>query len=493
MRAAILLVALALPLRTGAQDVVIGRDGRGRGADVVRSIASRRHVLRAGRDRLDIARDTTISTNLLVLGRPTYLSGRVLGDVVVVGADLYLRPGSDVTGRAVAVGGTVSSTMLGRVGDGVESIRDETFDARLDGDHYVLDHRSLRVEDAPDPLVSPSGIFGLKTPGYDRVDGLSLPVGVVAQFGDHALELEPMATYRSRLGVVDPGLLVRTRDRETLRLEGRLARDTRTNEGWILSNLINSVTSIFGGTDTRNYFRADLGEARLYHWTERGSSTVEPYLGARFERVRPITAVGNVWSLFGREDRDRMARPNPLVEEGDIGSVLGGIRFNNSSFVRSVIRLDAEQLLSAPTGTSNVTQFVFDGEAEVPSFRTHMLKVHVHGVGTAGGSAPLARHVYLGGPGTLATLDLLEQGGTALLYVESRYLIPLPRIVLPLLGSPILTLRDAFGGAGVGSLPGLQHEIGVGIGLQVLRVEYTQAVAGKSGSHFGFGVSLSRQ
>ena len=494
MRAPLLLLVLvALPLGARAQDVVVRSGGRGRATEAVRSIADRRHVLRAGKDRLDIARDTTIDTNLLVLGRPTYLSGRVLGDVVVVGADLYLRPGSDVTGRAVAIGGTVSSTMLGRVGDGVESIRDETFDAHLEGDHYVLEHRSLRAEDGEDPLFAPAGFFGVKAPGYDRVDGLSLPVGAIVQFRDHALEIEPVATYRSRLGVVDPGLFVRTRDRETFRFAGRVARDTRTNEGWIYSDLINAVTSIFGGTDTRNYFRADLGEGRLFHWTERGSSSMEPYLGGRFERVRPITGAGNVWSLFGRDDSLRMARPNPLVERGDIGSVLAGIRLNNASFVRSVIRVDAEQLLSAPAGTSNVTQFVIDGEVEVPSFRTHMLKVHAHGVGTVGGGAPRARYVYLGGPGTLSTLDLLEQGGTALLYVESRYLIPLPSIRLPVLGSPVLTLRDAFGGAGVGSLPELQHEIGVGIGLQILRVEYTQAVAGKSGSHFGFGISLSRQ
>ena len=104
---------------------------------------------------------------------------------------------------------------------------------------------------------------------------------------------------------------------------------------------------------------------------------------------------------------------------------------------------------------------------------------------------PAARYAYLGGSGTLATLDLLEQGGTSLLYLESRYLIPIDAVVLPFVGSPVLTLRDAFGSAGVGSLPSFQHEVGVGIGLSVLRLEYTRAVAGKSGSKFGVGISLS--
>jgi hypothetical protein len=119
------------------------------------------------------------------------------------------------------------------------------------------------------------------------------------------------------------------------------------------------------------------------------------------------------------------------------------------------------------------------------------MQFHAHAVGTRG-DAPRSRYAYLGGSGTLRTLDLLEQGGTALFYLESRYLIPIERILLPVVGTPIITLRDAFGSAGVGSLPSFQHEVGIGIGVSVLRLEYTRAVAGRDGSEVGIGISLSR-
>lgn len=474
-----------------AQEVVVRKAGAGQGAAIVREVLARPHVVRAGTGALELPRDSTITTSLLVLGRPTFLASRVDGDVVVVGADLFLRPGVDVRGRAVAIGGTVAETSLGQVRGGVLSLRDETYAVEQSGGRYLLEYRDQRVEDG-EPLVQPAGVFGLKMPKYDRVNGLSLPVGALLQFGRHAVEVEPYVTYRSRLGVVDGAVELRTRDSTAFRVLGRVARDTRSNDRWIYGDLINSATSLFAGSDTRNYFRADLGEARVIARVERGSTTLSPYVGGRFERVRPITAVGNVWSLFGRRDSLKMARPNPAVERGEIGSALAGIELKTVGSVSALVAVDLEQGFRAPVGTSTFTQVTLDGALDLPTFLTQSLKLRAHAVGTAGSAVPAARYAYLGGSGSLATLDLLEQGGDALLYLESRYLIPLPMIVLPVVGAPTLTLRDAFGAAGVGSLPAFQHEVGVGIGLSVLRVEYTRAVAGKSGSRFGVGISLGR-
>ena len=492
MRLALLLAPLFATVAR-SQDVVVRDAGAAQGAASVRAVAAAPHVLFAGTAPLVCPRDSTITTSLLVLGRPTYLASRVQGDVVVVGGDLFLRPGVDISGRAVAIGGTVAQTTLGRVGGGVQSLRDETFAVQPDGARYLLDYRSLRVggDEERDPMFGLAGIYGVKIPSYDRVDGVSLPVGVLLQLGDHAVEIEPLLTYRSRLGVVDPSVEFRTREEAPVRFVARAARDTRTNDAWIYGNLINSLTTIWSGTDTRNYFRADLGDARVIRTFEKDAYTFSPYVGGRFERVKSITATGDVWSAFGRDDSLRMTRPNPPVEPGNIGSALVGAQFRSAGFDTSVVTVDVEQGFSAPAGTATFTQFTLDGEVQLPSFRTHLLKVRAHGVATAGAQVPAARYAYLGGSGTLATLDLLEQGGTSLLYLESRYLIPIDAVVLPVVGSPVLTLRDAFGSAGVGSLPSFQHEVGVGIGLSVLRLEYTRAVAGKSGSKFGVGISLS--
>jgi hypothetical protein len=160
-------------------------------------------------------------------------------------------------------------------------------------------------------------------------------------------------------------------------------------------------------------------------------------------------------------------------------------------------RLDiaVEPAFRVPAATSRFVQLTIDGAVSFPTFGTQRLHVRAHAVATQGDTVPMARFAYLGGTGTLRTLELMEQGGSALLYVENRYTIPLeviPIVLGPAAIIPVLTLRDAFGAAGVGSLPGLQHEIGVGIGLSALHFDVTRGVAGRKHTELGVGISMSR-
>jgi hypothetical protein len=491
-------VLLALMLASGsarAQEVVLREPGPGPAAEIVRRVVAGPHVVRAGDGPLELPRDSTITSSLLVLGRPTYLASRVQGDVVVIGADLFLRPGVDVSGRAVAIGGTVATTTLGRVAGGIESRRDETFIVHRDdaGARYSLDYRTDRAEER-EPIFSLTGLSGVQIPTYDRVDGLSIGVGGMLQLREHAVEVEPAVTYRSRLGVADPSLTLRVNPLGAQRLEVRVARDTRTNDDWIYGDLVNSALTFFTGADTRNYFRSSLGEAQLTWRVERESYLLEPFIGGRFERVSAITAVGNVWSVTGRTSAEKMRRPNPLVEAGDLGSALIGADYasQGSGVVNSRASVTVEPGLKVPGSTAKFVQLSVHGAIDFPTFHTQRLHVKVHGVATHGDSVPMARYAYLGGSGSLRTLELLEQGGSALLYVENRYTIPIDAIVLPLGISPVLTLRDAFGAAGVGSLPALQHEVGVGIGMSAVRLDVTRGVAGRKRTEVGLGISLSR-
>jgi hypothetical protein len=131
------------------------------------------------------------------------------------------------------------------------------------------------------------------------------------------------------------------------------------------------------------------------------------------------------------------------------------------------------------------------GSVEFPTFGTQSLRVKVHGVATHGDNVPRSRYAYLGGTGTLSSLDLLEEGGSALLYVENRYLIPIEAIQLPVIGAPVFSVRDAFGAAGVGSLPALQHEIGAGIGVSALHLDVNTGVTGRKRTNVSLGISLS--
>lgn len=492
MSRTILALALLLPSLLGAQDVLV-RDGTtARSAEFIREGQAQPHVVIMGTSRLDLPRDSTVTSTLIVIGRPTYLASKVQGNVVVIGADLFLRPGSEITGHAVAIGGTVATTTLGLVEGHVVSFRDDMYDVTPQAGGYMLDFRNQNVATTI-PLVQPAGIMGLMMPTYDRVDGLSLPVGALVRLADGRIEVEPSVTYRSRLGAFDPAVDVRVNPEGAVRFAGRAGKFTRTNDAWNYSDLVNSATTFFAGIDARNYFRSKGGEGRLFGLVSHPGFWLEPFVGGRYETVDPITAAGNVYSVRGRKSDEKMARINPLVESGSIGSALLGASLTDTAgLVVSRVRAEVERSLRTMAGTAGFTQLTLDGHVAFPTFGTQSLHFRVHGVATAGDSVARARYAYLGGSGTLPVLELLEQGGDQLLFVESRYLIPLDRIMLPFIGAPVLTVRHIMGGAGVGSLPSLEQEIGVGIGLSALRLDYTQDVTKSRGHKISVGISLTK-
>ena len=65
-------------------------------------------------------------------------------------------------------------------------------------------------------------------------------------------------------------------------------------------------------------------------------------------------------------------------------------------------------------------------------------------------------------------------------------------IALPKLGSPTLHLRHLLGAAGVGTLPKLEQELGVGVGISVVRFEGTFDAAGKRDARYSAGFVFGR-
>lgn len=490
------LLALLAPLGATAQQVSIRERGLGPGAAVIDSVLAQPHAVRTGQGPLVLPRDSTVSRSLVVIGRPTYVASRVQGDLMVIGGDLYLRPGSDISGRAIAIGGTVSETTLGRVGGTVQSHRDETFVAEAGtGGRISLVARDLRMNRTGDTarVVRLAGIRGVKIPSYDRVNGLSLPVGVLIVPGDGMLAFEPTLTYRSRLGELDPQVAMRVGPVDYPRFTARVARDTRTNERWITGDLINSLKTFAFGTDTRNYFRSDIAEGFAFRPRESETARVVPFVGARYERVSPVTATGNVYSILFQSDSEKVRRPNPLVERGDIGSALAGVEYRSlpeDDPVRTVLRGSLEQSVVSPAGTSNFTQLTLDGTYQFPTFGTHRLHLRGHAVATIGGATPMARYAYLGGSRTLSISRLLEFGGDQLVFLDSRYLIPFERPVLPVVGPPALTLIHRIGGAGVRTLGSLEQEVGASVAFGPLDIELSVGASGQGRSRFGVGVTL---
>jgi hypothetical protein len=489
----------AKPARAQQHDsaprVFVRDAGPGRAGRWLREALAGPHVLIIS-DSLhpaDLPRDTTIATTVVVLG-PARVASTVHGDVFVVGGDLFLHPGVQIDGRAIAIGGGVYWTSLGKVAGGRFSFPEFTYvSTRLADGSIALDYLALEKRDTR--VVVWPGVYGLRLPAYDRTDGVSIPFGPTLRFDTARVEIDPLVTYRSQLGTVDPEIDVRATIGRRLTVEGRVGRVTETNERWIYGDLSNSLSTGFGGTDARNYYRANRAEARVaYRW--EGPTTqltlLAGGLGEKASSVRPdSSATGGPWSLFGRRDRERMLRGNPHIAPGTITSALGGFRVDFADqMVVGRLTAETEVPFSTP-GDERFVQTTLDGVVGFPTFKTQRLELESHAVLTTGDSTPPQRYAYLGGSGTLPTFDLLQFGGDELFFVEGRYIIPVDRIKVKFLGSPTFTLRYMTGGAAVSKFPTLEQNVGIRLAISFLRVDYIIDPASRD-TELSFGLSFFR-
>ena len=396
----------------------------------------------------------------------------------------------------------------------------------LAGHTSVLDAQDTTTTTAADtgyaqyhesPISLPLG-FGLRIPSYDRVNGLALPWGPKLELGDGRLDVDALVTYRSNLGKWDPSLegTIRPGDENELRFFA--GRGTFTNDAWIRGDLTNSAAAFFAGSDSRNYYRADRGTARFARTFTSASVTFAPFIGGNVEHdwsTGSLAPTKSPWSFYGRKGDLKMRRPNPRVARGSITSALGGAAIQVvrgdvegkldallEQSVRTALKPDCAGvpvfgLCSQPQPGDSFTQATFDGHVSFPTFGTQTFAFKGHGVLTGGsGITPVQRFAYLGGSSTLATVNLLALGGDRLLFVQGDYIVPIDRIQLPFVGSPFIGLRYAAGNAGVGGLPALIQNLGVGLGVSFVRADYTIDPAQNRSpfsrkSAFSVGLSLS--
>ncbi|MHB1222555.1 MAG: hypothetical protein ACYC2G_00705, partial [Gemmatimonadaceae bacterium] len=332
---ALVLAAAVLPAgKALAQSrLEISEPGPGPAGALLTEVVARPYLLRLPPEgRLELPRDSSFDRSLIVVGGDLMLAGAVEGDVVVVGGDLFLRPGVRVSGRAIAIGGGVYPTDVGEVGGETIALRDVDFDilsggSAIDGpdDLVRLGYRSTVVDYRE--YISLPGLYGVRLPGYDRVNGLSFGFGPRIRLRDDRLTLDPVVTYRSDIGEVDPSLVAELALGERSALAGRAERGTFTNDGWSRPDAVNSAASLFLGSDSRNYWRATRVEALLRREFALADGPFTLAGGARWEDARSVgPEVGSrsgPWALSHADDEtDGMLRPNPPVLRGRMVSAL---------------------------------------------------------------------------------------------------------------------------------------------------------------------------
>ncbi len=461
--------AAATPLVVEIRDVGPGEAGR-----LLRDVLARPHVvLEPGVETLALPRDSVVDRTVVVVGSDVTVASRVAGDVVVIGGDLFIHPGADVAGRAIAFGGGVYDSRLASVQGGLFPFRDETFAVTREAAVLALAYR--RLDTRPRATFTLPGLYGLRLPTYTRVDGLAVPVGAGLLLPRLGIELDAVATYRSHLGTVDPSLAARRAlDRRT-DVELIAERATYTNDAWMRGGIVNSATTLVFGDDERNYYRGVRVGGRVARRWEGTSGLIEPWLGLRTEDARSVGpargATSEPWSMLGRDDTTRALRPNPPVLDGRITSALVGARgewFAQGLSGRGTAWVEAPL---ASVADRRFVQLTADATTEFPTVRDHILQLAAHVVLTVGDTAPPQRFAYLGGGSSIPTVRELTLGGDQLLFLEGTYLVPLPRPVLPLVGSPVVGLRYIVGSAGVQRLPAFTQNVGLSLMVMPLQLD----------------------
>jgi hypothetical protein len=462
------------------------------------------HIVMDGRGRpLNLPRGTSFDSSLVIVSPRATVGATVNGDVIVVGGDLFTHPGARIRGDAIAIGGGVYQSTLGVVQGGVEAFRDETFEVSRAPGAIALAHSTTRIDYETRVVSWPLGV-GVRVPSYTRVDGLVLPWGPYINLARGRILIDPTVTYRSDLGAVDPGLRA-TIEAGALRLVADARRATFSNDRWIRAEPQNSLSTLWSGRDTRNYYRADRIEGRAGVRVRPGNLVLEPYVGARSELAwstgGELSRDSHPWSVFGRDSIDGIFRPNPPVAHGRIVSMIAGaalrwtpedVRLGLSADLERAWDREASASPSTPEVGTPFTQLTLHGTVAFPTFAGQRLTARARAVTSSSGAKrpPPQRYAYLGGRGTIPTMDLLSEGGTELFHFATNYSIPVRVIQLPYVGSPTLTLRYMTGAAGIDELPRFTQNVGARLAVRFISAEFLMDPRTKE-KRFGVGFAFT--
>jgi len=430
---------------------------------VVRAVLAQPHDMLCARDttKLTLSKGANIPRSIVLVAHGAIVEDTVHGDVMVIGGDLFLHPGSHIDGHAIAICGGVYASAQASVRYGVVIEPCEKLKLTADGPTVALEYWPRGI--APPFAIRFPGIFyGLRVPSYDRSDGLSVGYGPSLNFDSLHLHIAPLVTYRSNLGHFDPSLNINWR---FLTLLGE--RSTVTNDAWSRPNYFNSTATFGTGSDARNYYRSDHVSLTATHtYGDAKSTNIVPFIGVNDEFDRSVGpdlhSRHYAWSLINPLDTSGIRRVNPPITRGRIISTLAGFKGQWSGEAggpSATGSFGLEVPFTSPVSGTWV-QSTLDADLKIPAIADHTFEFITHDIVTAGHAAPAQRFGYLGGAPTIPTLFMLQKGGDDLVWLSASYLIPVHIFTIPLFGPPQVGAYYATGTAGVRHLGQFTNNIG---------------------------------
>jgi hypothetical protein len=315
--------------------------------------------------RFDLSPGDTIASTLAVLNGPLIVRGTILGDLVVINADMRLDSTAVITGSVTVVGGTVTNRSLGRVDGNMQvwrsqlAVRNDSGQLVAEDDETMLSRysrwRAGPGADLQDIIIASAN-------SYNRIEQLSILFGPRLRLnqGTSRVTFEALGIFRTgnRLSWerenLGSRLLAEFRqgtDARHFAVGARHIDEVDAVEKWSLSAAESGLTSLLFARDYRDY------------WNRFG--------GSAFVRVVPTRAlelsvsVGreqwdsrearNAFALF-RGNRDW--RANPGAFEGTVNLLGATARFDTRNDVERprdgwLIQAEYERGAMDITGTPN--------------------------------------------------------------------------------------------------------------------------------------------
>ena len=357
--------------------------------------------------------------------------------------------------------------------------------------------------------VTLPGFFGLRLPSYDRTNGLSLAV-VAARLAESTTgsSLEPGSPIdRSSASSIRRDRRRRRRRREpTVRARRSAEARSRTTRGSGTTSSTAPRRSSAATTRATTFART-RGDATLARRWEWRTSTIEPFIGGLWESARSVrpdsNANGGPWSFRGSPRPRRHASPEPADRRRQRStSVLVGGRLDwaDDDGTTARLRLDGEWGHLSPIRRDSPTRYPrpsrkrrSTARSAFPTFGPQSLRFEGHALITlTSGAAAPALGLRRRRRAVCRRIELLSRGRRPAALLRRRYNIPLERWKVPLLGAPIVSLREILAGADVGRFPALAQATGVRLAMSVVYVEFLVDPARRHGILSGRGRRSTR-
>ncbi len=428
-----------------AQDITVTRRGSGDVFidDRIDRMLRRGNYVPIRAASTTISAGETIPNNVVVLGGDFYLDGTIEGDLVGIDANLYIRPGSRITGDLVNVGGGLYRSEMVEPEGRVRSLPNLPYEVHDEsgGRVVIVSHERRRALDL-------DGAFGFRIPEYNRVDGLHPRFGFTWTARPFLAGFAPgvrgQVGFRTEPGEVTGGGSAFL-ERGGFAIEGGWLRETHSQDRWIRSDTRNSADFLLDGDDMRHYYGADVafGEVRYTVGdpeTDRAVTAGVRYQDEAAESLREH----NPWTVFGEDT----LRFNPAITDGSIRGFLpfvqadwltqrtatdARVELEFGEFTADDDPIDCVPIVDCPGPEDRFSRLRIDSEFAMQALADHTLEIELQFMLPVGGDEPLPRQRFgmLGGSSTIRTVDDAAFYGDHLAYSETEYIIPLRLIPLP--------------------------------------------------------------